>query len=95
MKISNVNVGKLHQEFKNNGIYTFSVLNYGDYGEFTFKNNPDIAMIQQIIDSHDPTPEVRKPTPFERIEQLELEKEEIAHTLDTILTEVIPNLGGN
>ena len=70
MIIKNCNVNKLHEEFVRSGIDPFPVfeLANGD-GDFTFPKNTDTALIQQIIDTHDPTPLPTEPT----TEELQLE----------------------
>jgi len=70
--ISNVNVNKLHAEFINVGIEPFPVfqLENGD-GDFTFPENADMVLVQQIIDAHDPAPLPPKPSEKERLEALE------------------------
>lgn len=57
MIIENCNVYKLHDEFINAGIKPFPVflLENGE-GDFTFSENTDMDLVQQIIEAHDPTP---------------------------------------
>ncbi|MCT6925407.1 hypothetical protein [Metasolibacillus sp.] len=73
MRINGVNVGVLHTELNYNGIYPYPVFNYGDYGDFTFADDTDMDLVQQIIDAHDPTPILPTPTAEERMTQLEQE----------------------
>lgn len=72
MIINNVNVNKIHQEFVDNGIKPHPVfeLEDGD-GDFTFPENTDMELVQQIIDAHDPTPLPPQPSEKERLEALE------------------------
>lgn len=70
MIIKNCNITKLHDEFIKVGIKPFPVftLENGD-GDFTFPDGTDAELVQQIIDSHDPTPLPQEPT----IEELQIE----------------------
>ena len=68
MIIKNVNVSKLHDEFIESGIkpYPVFILENGD-GDFTFSENTDIELVQQIIAAHDPAPLSLKPTQTEEL----------------------------
>ena len=70
MIIQNVNVNKLHDEFINVGIKPYPVfeLENGD-GDFTFLEDTDMELVQQIIDVHDRTP---LPPPLSEIDELKI-----------------------
>ncbi|MCT6924113.1 hypothetical protein [Metasolibacillus sp.] len=87
MRINGVNVGVLHTELNNNGIYPYPVFNYGDYGDFTFADNTDMTLVQSIIDAHDPTP---IPQPLSDIEKLRLEQAQA----NAELVQLIMMMGG-
>lgn len=72
MIITNINVNKLHDEFIEKGIYPYPVLvlENGD-GDFTFQEDTNMELVQQIIDAHDPTPLPQTPTDAERLQALE------------------------
>lgn len=72
MRINGVNVGVLHTELNNYGIYPYPVFNYGDYGDFTFADDTNMDLVQQIIDAHDPTPIPPAPTQDDFLLDLEL-----------------------
>ena len=67
MIIRNINVSKLHDEFCKSEIYPYPVYNLGNDGDFTFSDDTDMELVQQIIDTHDPTPLPPQPTEFDKI----------------------------
>lgn len=71
MIINNVNVEKLHSEMMAAGLNPYPVINRGSgTGEFIFKPDVDIVLLQKVIDAHSPTP---TPSPLTDIEQLRLD----------------------
>ena len=70
MIIPDCNVNKLHDEFMSVGIMPYPVfkLENGD-GNFTFPNDTDMELVQQIIDAHDPTPLPPQPSDIEKLRQ--------------------------
>lgn len=88
MIINNINVNKLHQEFNNNGIYP-SPVNFIDENSatFTFAEDVNLHLVQQIIDTHDPTP---NPQPPSEIEKLRLEQAQA----NSELVQLIMMMGG-
>ena len=78
MIIANINVNKLHDEFIEKGIYPYpvSALKKGE-GDFTFTEDTDMELVQQIINAHDPTPSLPQPTEEEVLQkQKELTREQ-------------------
>ena len=72
MIIKDVNVNKLHDEFIRAGIQPWPVFedDNGD-GNFTFPEDTDMELVQQIISAHDPSPTPPPPSNRERLEVLE------------------------
>ena len=72
IEISNINADKLTNELIGAGVQPSSLLvtHKNDVTSIRF-NDADMALVQQIIDAHDPTPIPAPPTDAERIEQLE------------------------
>lgn len=55
-KYINVNTNKLHDELINEGINPILVESLEEKTWITFAENTDMDLVQQIIDTHDPTP---------------------------------------
>lgn len=73
MKIEyiSVNANKLHDELIESGINPLLVESLEDKTWITFEENTDMKLVQQLIDSHDPTPLPQPPTDKERLQVLE------------------------
>lgn len=83
MIMKNVNVNKLHNEFIENGIRPFPVLELENgEGDFTFESDTDMNLVQQIIDAHEPTP---LPTPLTENELLKISQAEQFETILELL----------
>lgn len=74
IRYENVNRNKLHTELQNAGIKTDYVgaIDGTQIGcEIEFQDGTDMTSVQQIVDSHDPTP---LPQPLSEIDQLRIEQ---------------------
>lgn len=70
MIIQNVNRNKFHTELQSQGIETVTVLAIDESpigAEIIFPEGTDMALVQQVIDSHDLTPLPKEPTENEMI----------------------------
>jgi len=66
-----VNTNKLHDELIASGVKPLLVESKGEKTWITFEEGTDMELVQQIIDTHDPTPLPPKPSEKERLEALE------------------------
>ena len=90
---NNINPNKLHDELIKAGIIPKSVLNDLLPGKYIAKNtwlefedDADMGLIQQIIDSHNPTP---LPEPLSEIDKLKLSQAEQFEFILKTLEEMI------
>jgi hypothetical protein len=66
IELQNVNTNKLHDELIASGITPLLVESLGGTTWISFDEDLDMALVQTIIDAHDPTPLPQPPTPEER-----------------------------
>lgn len=77
MIVNNIVPNKLHQELADAGVNCSISHNLEDGRYFVggceikFADNTDMVLVQQIIDSHNPTPLPKLPTTEERLQQAE------------------------
>jgi len=96
--IKNINVLKLADEFSAAKINIKNIIyiNNDDYtqADFIFSESVNLDLVKHIIESHDPSPTTPPMTFYQELLKLQKDKEELAATLDMVLTDILPNLFG-